>query len=166
MKTRRAAFRFEPRYEGGGEVRRLMSADNPSLEVWKGEAVRAVRGARPWIVPLARLGYAAKGAVYLLVGAEVTLAAPHRGGRVTDFDGALAIVYSRPLGGAPLAALALGLAGYALCCVLRTSVYLLAPPFPLALGSLTEASTRLIKPSTASFSIHRATTTKSFSGST
>jgi Domain of Unknown Function (DUF1206) len=96
-----------------------VSLNNPTLETIAGEAERAVREARPWLVPLARLGYAAKGTVYLLVGIAATLAAVRPGAQPTDFHGVLLRVFLQPFGGALLAALALGLAGYALWCLLQ-----------------------------------------------
>lgn len=69
--------------------------------------------ARPWVVRLARLGYAAKGVVYLLVGGIAVRAALGRGS-TTDSQGAMAFVRDQPFGKAVLALVALGLAGYAL----------------------------------------------------
>jgi hypothetical protein len=71
-------------------------------------------GARGWLEPLARAGFAAKGIVYLILGTLVTRAAVGAGGRITNMRGALRALlresYGRPL----LAALAMGLLGYAL----------------------------------------------------
>lgn len=58
---------------------------------------------------LARLGFAARGAVYVLVGALALLAALGRGGAPTDTKGALATVLSQPLGYIMLGTIALGL---------------------------------------------------------
>ncbi len=66
-----------------------------------------------WVEPLARLGYAAKGVLYLLVGGLAGLAAVHAGGRTTDSRGAFRLILSQPLGIAWLALVALGLGGYA-----------------------------------------------------
>ena len=62
---------------------------------------------------LARLGYAARGVVYLVVGwFAVTAAQGHN--RPTDSKGALAELFEKPYGAVLLAVVALGLVGYAL----------------------------------------------------
>lgn len=63
---------------------------------------------------LARLGYAARGVVYLEVGGLALLAASGRGGRTTDSKGALREILSQPLGDLLLWVLIVGLLGYAL----------------------------------------------------
>jgi hypothetical protein len=63
---------------------------------------------------LARLGYAARGAVSLLVGLLALLAASGRGGGATGSKGALQELLLHPLGDVLLAAMALGLFGFAL----------------------------------------------------
>jgi hypothetical protein len=62
---------------------------------------------------LARLGYAARGAVSLLVGGLAVLAAFGRGGGATGSKGALQELLFQPLGDVLLAAVALGLFGFA-----------------------------------------------------
>lgn len=62
---------------------------------------------------LARMGYAARGTVYLLVGGLAALAAIGEGGQTEGSRGALERVLIAPLGEFLLAILALGLAGYA-----------------------------------------------------
>ena len=66
----------------------------------------------------ARLGYAAQGVVYLIVGGLAFLAATGRGGGTTDTRGALQSLLSQPFGRVLLALAALGLLGYALWRVL------------------------------------------------
>jgi hypothetical protein len=66
------------------------------------------------LAPLARLGYAAKGLLYVLVGGLAALTAGGYGGRITDTQGALATLYHQAFGQLLVAAVALGLAGYAL----------------------------------------------------
>lgn len=63
---------------------------------------------------LARLGYAARGIVYLLVGALAVLASLGRGGRSLDSDGALRTVLSQPFGHALLGLVAFGLVCFAI----------------------------------------------------
>jgi hypothetical protein len=63
---------------------------------------------------LARLGYAAKGLVYVVIGGIALQAAVGRGDRVTGSEGALESMARQPFGRVLLAAVALGLAGYAL----------------------------------------------------
>jgi uncharacterized protein DUF1206 len=83
---------------------------------------QAARGAaaeaRPWIVRLARLGYAARGVVYCTVGLLAFRAAFGLGGETTGGRGAIRALRdalgSQPLGQAVLALVALGLAGFAL----------------------------------------------------
>lgn len=63
---------------------------------------------------LARLGYAARGIVSLIVGVLALLAATGRGGGATDSKGALQTILVQPLGAVLLAAVALGLFSFAL----------------------------------------------------
>jgi len=63
---------------------------------------------------LARLGYAARGLVSLLVGLLALLAAAGPGGEVTGSKGALQALFSRQWGTALLGVVALGLFGFAL----------------------------------------------------
>jgi hypothetical protein len=78
------------------------------------QAHDAARQASPWIEQLSRLGYAAKGVVYVLVGVLAAQAAAGVGGETTDTHGALEHVLEAPLGQILLPLIALGLAGYAL----------------------------------------------------
>jgi hypothetical protein len=79
------------------------------------EAQDAARSAArsPWVELLARFGYAAKGVVFAIVGLLAAQAAFGLGGQVTDREGALGAVVSRPFGQLLLGLLAIGLLGYA-----------------------------------------------------
>jgi len=79
---------------------------------------RALRGggerAAPWVERLGRLGYAAKGIVYLGVGVLAAEAAVGAGGAATGSRGAMRHVRRLPFGDVLLVAVAVGLAGYTL----------------------------------------------------
>ncbi|MBO1073944.1 DUF1206 domain-containing protein [Roseomonas marmotae] len=63
---------------------------------------------------LARLGYAARGVVNLIIGLLAFLAALGQGGQTTGSKGALLSLLSHPFGGVLLGVVALGLFGFAL----------------------------------------------------
>lgn len=73
-----------------------------------------MREAAPWVEGLAHAGFAAKGVVYLVIGALALLAAVGRGGQTTDSEGALRTLLQQPFGWLLLVVIAIGLAGYAL----------------------------------------------------
>lgn len=75
---------------------------------------------RNHLVLLARFGYAARGAVSMIVGVLALLAAFGRGGKVTDSKGALQTLLTQPLGEAMLGVVAFGLFGFALWRVLQS----------------------------------------------
>lgn len=72
------------------------------------------RDARPERVMewLARLGYASRGLVYLVIGVLAVMTAAGAGGGTTDPEGALVAIQGQPLGTAMVAVLALGLFGF------------------------------------------------------
>lgn len=79
-----------------------------------GAAARgAARDAAPWVVRLARLGYAARGIVYVIVGFVAAQAALGRRGDVADQRGALTEIASHSGGRLILGLLAVGLVGFA-----------------------------------------------------
>lgn len=82
----------------------------------KHHAEQAVKRATasPWFERLARFGYAAKGAVYIVVGLLAAMAAFGTGGKTTDTRGALETIVEQPFGRVLLGAVAIGLIGYAL----------------------------------------------------
>lgn len=68
----------------------------------------------PAMTWLARAGYAAKGVVYLIIGGLSARVAIGDGGSTTDRNGALRAIHEQPFGRFLLAAVAVGLVGYAL----------------------------------------------------
>ena len=71
----------------------------------------------PWFTPLARLGYAAKGAVYLIMGLLALSAALGGGATPTVQKGAFQTIFEQPAGHFLLIVIAIGLVGYALWCL-------------------------------------------------
>ena len=78
------------------------------------EARAAAREAAPWIVRMARVGRAAKGVIYILIGVLALMAAVGSGGGATDTRGALAVIGETTAGRALLALLGAGLLAYML----------------------------------------------------
>ena len=70
--------------------------------------------ASPWMERLFRLGYAAKGVVYAIIGWLAATAAYGPGGRTTNARGALQSLVDRPFGRILLGLVAIGLSGYVL----------------------------------------------------
>src|SRR5687767_893208 len=73
----------------------------------------AARKSGPWLVRFGRLGYVAKGIVYVVIGVLATQAAAGMGGRTTDTRGALRTIGEAPLGKFALGIVMIGLFGYA-----------------------------------------------------
>jgi hypothetical protein len=78
----------------------------------KGKAKEGAHEVKPWVKRLGRMGYLAKGSVYLLIGILAFMAAIGVGGQTTGTKGALASIASKPFGEILLWILAIGLAGY------------------------------------------------------
>ncbi|MBI4785270.1 MAG: DUF1206 domain-containing protein [Oscillatoriophycideae cyanobacterium NC_groundwater_1537_Pr4_S-0.65um_50_18] len=78
------------------------------------ERVAKKAAANTWVERLARLGFAAKGMVYALVGLLAAQAALGAGGKKTDTQGALQTIVTQPFGQGLLSLVAIGLFGYAL----------------------------------------------------
>jgi hypothetical protein len=92
------------------------------LEDLKADAKAAVVRAKPWAAHLIRLGYAAKGGVYCLIGALAAMAAfGASGGRTTGSRGAMKMIAEEPLGRVVLSVVLIGLAAYALWQFFRTA---------------------------------------------
>ncbi len=83
---------------------------------------RLAQRKRQWLVPLGRLGYAANGLVYGLIGVLAVQAAAGQGGDTTDPAGALGHVIQAPFGRLLLAVVAIGLIGYALWRMLQATL--------------------------------------------
>ncbi|HUS69129.1 MAG TPA: DUF1206 domain-containing protein [Kofleriaceae bacterium] len=81
--------------------------------------MQARRAARPWVGPVARIGMATKGVVYLLVGGMAVRAAAGRGGHVEDTRGAVENLGRQPFGDGLLVAVGAGLALFALWRVMQ-----------------------------------------------
>lgn len=79
-----------------------------------GDARRVVRKATPWLIWLGRVGFAAKGIVYTLIGVLALQAMVGAGAQTTDSAGALKEVGQAPFGKFLLIAIGLGIVGYAL----------------------------------------------------
>jgi len=91
-----------------------LAGDQSRAEEVADHAESAARHAAPWVGPLARLGYAAKGVVYALIGFLALREALGAGGKTTDPSGAIHSIGTQPFGGVMLALLAAGLACYAM----------------------------------------------------
>lgn len=87
--------------------------DAPTREV-QHHARRAAHETAPWVQRLARLGYAAKGVVYIIIGYIAADAAFSRSEQVQGSEGALSTILRQPFGKVLLGVVALGLAGYVL----------------------------------------------------
>lgn len=74
----------------------------------------AADGAATWTEGLARLGYAAKGVVYIVVGFLAARGAIGSGGSVGGSDSAIAAILDQPFGRVLVGAVAVGLFGYSL----------------------------------------------------
>jgi Domain of Unknown Function (DUF1206) len=86
--------------------------DGPARAVEQ-QAHRTVQHASPWVQRLARLGYAAKGVVYVIIGVVAAQAA-FGGRQVEGHEGALVTILDQPFGRVLMMIMALGLAGFVL----------------------------------------------------
>jgi hypothetical protein len=80
----------------------------------KEQTKKVARKASPWIDRLARMGYVAKGVVYVVIGFLALREALGIGGETTGLSSAFRSIGSQPFGGIMVALLAAGLACYAL----------------------------------------------------
>ncbi len=88
----------------------------------RAEQVGRASATHPWVITLARWGYAAKGLVYLLIGVLALKLALGLGGAATSRAGALRVIDVGPFGRVLLAIVTVGLIGYALWSLLRAAV--------------------------------------------
>lgn len=77
-------------------------------------ATDAAREAGPWLIRLARVGYVAKGVVYLVIGGMALRGAMGQGGGATDSRGALRVIGDGMAGQAALVVVGVGLVAFAL----------------------------------------------------
>jgi hypothetical protein len=80
----------------------------------KEQTEKVARKASPWIDRLARMGYVAKGVVYVVIGSLALREALGFGGETTGPSSAFRSIGSQPFGSIMVALLAAGLACYAL----------------------------------------------------
>lgn len=78
----------------------------------KAEAAGKRVAAHPWMQRLGRLGFAAKGIVYVVIGVLAAQVAFGYGGSTTDSKGALQTIAQQPFGQILIALLAIGLVSY------------------------------------------------------
>src|SRR6266567_3507138 len=72
-----------------------------------------------WMTFLARLGYAVKGVVYLVIGLLAVQLAAGMGGKATDQNGAIQTISRLPFGNFLLIIVTIGLFGFALWCFIQ-----------------------------------------------
>jgi hypothetical protein len=108
---------------GARAVSRVASGDYTTgmeralLTLWMSDELAGspiAYGLRPWVARTVRIGYAAKGVIYLLIGTlAFRLAAGLDGGRILDSSGALRVIVRQPFGMVLLGILAIGILAYA-----------------------------------------------------
>jgi hypothetical protein len=89
-----------------------MASTAPSFHAPPDSTRQGLRAASPALVMLGRAGYAAKGIVYVVIGALAARAALGAGGGTTDSRGALSVIGEGPMGTIALVAIGVGLLGY------------------------------------------------------
>ncbi len=89
----------------------------PDLEQAKATAREAATS--QWVTILARIGYACKGIVYLLVGLFAVRLALGASSRTPDNTAALAAIYAQPFGQVLLTLITVGLCGFALWALIQ-----------------------------------------------
>jgi hypothetical protein len=85
------------------------------MAVMSAPSVPEVAEIKPWVCRMVRLGYAAKGAIYTLIGLfAFRMAFGMDGGRVTDSSGVLHTIIAQPFGLILLALIGIGVLTYAI----------------------------------------------------
>lgn len=101
-------------------MRQTHSSVNHAADRAEQAARRAA--ANPWVERLARLGFAAKGIVYITIGVLATQAARGLGGATTDTRGAIETLGQQSFGRVLLGIIAVGMLGYALWCFVEAAI--------------------------------------------
>lgn len=99
-----------------------MALFDASARAVEHHARRTAREAAPWVQRLARMGYAAKGVVYLIIGGLAAQAAFTPAERVEGPEGALGTILRQPFGKVLLGLVALGLAGFVVWRVVQAAL--------------------------------------------
>lgn len=94
------------------DVAPLNEPDQP--ETITAELTDAAEAMAPWICRLARVGYASKGIIYVVIGILAALGAFGLGGGTTDMRGVLSWILARPFGRIIVAISVVGLLGYSI----------------------------------------------------
>lgn len=75
---------------------------------------KATTSVRPWVARVVRLGYLAKGLIYVLIGVlALGVSLGMRGGKLTDASGILVTLLRQPFGAVMLTMIGIGIVGYA-----------------------------------------------------
>jgi hypothetical protein len=88
----------------------------------KGMATKLISRSRSWVDRLARMGYAAKGIVYMMIGIMAIRFAFGERKQPGDFSSVLLKLFSEPFGRILLASLTIGLIGYGLWCLIQAAI--------------------------------------------
>jgi len=90
-----------------------------TVESAKRQTKEVIERSLPWIEPLARMGYVAKGIVYLMIAVMATRFALGKQKQPGDFNTVLLKLFSEPFGRVLLALLTIGLIGYGVWCLIQ-----------------------------------------------
>jgi hypothetical protein len=88
----------------------------------KREAEEVIRVASPWVERLTRLGYFAKGTVYIVIGILALQVALNTGGQTPGTQDALQTIKAQPFGQVLLGLIILGLLGYSIWLFMRSLI--------------------------------------------